>query len=65
MKMQDVRELGRKLGLKFPVGTTKVQAIRMVQKAEGNFDCFGRAENGFCNQKGCLFYVECLRVSKK
>jgi len=65
MKMQEVRNLGRKFGLKFPVGTTKVQAIRMIQKAEGYFDCFARAENGYCSQKECLFYEECLKLSKK
>ena len=64
MKMQNVRELGRHLGLTFRVGTTKTQAIRAIQLSEGNFDCFGRARSGFCDQQACLFRHECLRLSQ-
>ncbi len=65
MKMQAVRALGRALGLSFPVGTTKMEAIRAIQRAEGNFDCYGRANEAYCDQAGCLFREECLRVSGK
>lgn len=62
MKMQAVRALGRDLGLSFPVGTTKMEAIRTIQRAEGNFDCYGRAEQAFCDQTGCLFRETCLSL---
>jgi hypothetical protein len=64
MKMNEIRKMGRSLGLKFKVGTTKVQAVRCIQLAEGNFDCFHRAGPAGCDQLGCLFREECLRPSK-
>jgi len=65
MKMQEIRILGRQLGLKFPVGTTKMEAIRAIQRAEGNFDCFGKAAKAFCDQGSCAFRQDCLTVSSK
>jgi len=64
VKMQDVRALGRKNGLRFGVGVTKVEAIRAIQRAEGNFDCFARAGSGYCDQLSCLFRTECLLLSQ-
>lgn len=63
MKMQDIRVLGREKGLRFGVGVSKVGAIRAIQKAEGNFDCFGRAGSGYCDQGDCLFRSACLAKS--
>ncbi len=65
MKMQEIRKLGRKHGLTFSVGTTKVDAVRAIQKKEGNFDCFGRAGNQYCDQMDCTFYTECMKNSKQ
>lgn len=65
MKMQEIRKMGREHGLSFKVGTTKVEAIRAIQRAEGNFDCFGRAGNKYCDQQDCLFYQDCMKVSDK
>jgi hypothetical protein len=62
MKMQEVREKARRLGLKNTFGLSKVELIRMVQKAEGNFDCFGKAMD-YCDQYQCCFREDCLRPS--
>ncbi|MBS3780294.1 MAG: hypothetical protein KGY41_07845 [Desulfovermiculus sp.] len=62
--MQDVRALGRKNGLRFRVGMTKVEAIRAIQRWEGNFDCFARAGSGYCDQVNCLFRAQCLVLSQ-
>ncbi|MDZ7762023.1 MAG: hypothetical protein U5L00_17445 [Desulfovermiculus sp.] len=62
--MQDVRALGRKNGLLFKVGMTKMDAIRAIQRTEGNFDCFARAGSGYCDQVDCLFRTECLVLSQ-
>jgi len=43
MKMQEVREKAKILGLKNTFGLSKAELTRMVQRAEGNFDCFGMA----------------------
>lgn len=42
----------------------RVEAVRMAQRQEGHFDCFGRASEGFCDQGGCAFHTECLSVSR-
>lgn len=42
----------------------RVEAVRLEQRAEGNFDCFGRAASGYCDQGGCIFHAECLSVSR-
>jgi len=65
MKMSDVRLLAKSRGLKLKVGTTKIQAVRMIQLDEGNFDCFARAEAGYCDQDGCTFRVDCLALAPK
>lgn len=41
----------------------RVEEVRARQRAEGNFDCFGRAGANYCDQKECLFHAECLSVS--
>lgn len=42
----------------------RVEAVRLSQRQEGHFDCFGRAVNGFCDQGGCAYHAECLSVSQ-
>jgi len=42
----------------------RVEAVRMGQRAEGHFDCFGRASDGYCDQGACTFHTECLSVSR-
>ena len=41
----------------------RVEDVRAIQRAEGNFDCFGRALNNYCDQRDCLYHAECLSVS--
>lgn len=46
------------------VTLARVEAVRLEQRAEGNFDCFGRAASGYCDQGDCVFHAECLSVSR-
>jgi len=64
MKIQEVRSKAKALGLKVNVGISKTELIRRIQKAEGNFDCFGRAKD-YCDQLGCCFREDCLTPPKK
>ena len=41
----------------------RVESVRMAQRAEGHFDCFGRAGQGYCDQGDCAYHAECLSVS--
>lgn len=62
MKMNDVRALARERGVKIG-NLSKIMAIRKIQLSEGNFDCYGRAQSGYCDQHGCLFIDDCLRAT--
>jgi hypothetical protein len=62
MKMQEVRAKAKVLGLKNIFGLSKAELIRQIQRAEGNFDCFGTAKD-FCDQLQCCFREDCLRPS--
>ncbi len=62
MKMQAVRSLAKERGVKIG-NLSKIDAIRALQAAEGNFDCFARAGEGYCDQDGCLFRELCLKLS--
>ena len=59
MTIKELQKMAKGFGLKF-AGLRKVELIRTIQRAEGNFDCFGTAiEN--CDQTDCLFRKDCLR----
>ena len=58
MNINELKKMAKELGVK-PSNLKKTELIRAIQIAEGNFDCFGKAE-GDCDQEDCLFRVECL-----
>jgi hypothetical protein len=64
MNMKQVRAMAKTLGINV-VGMDKIEAIRSIQRTEGNFDCFARAKNGYCDQMGCLFYEDCMKSSQQ
>lgn len=58
MNLNEVKLMANGLGVK--VGKMKKpDLIRAIQVAEGNFDCFGKAE-GDCDQRDCIFRSDCL-----
>ena len=57
--------MAKEKNIKVPVTMTKIEAVRVIQRTEGNFDCFATALNGFCDQNGCLFYEDCMILSPK
>ncbi len=64
MPSKMIEELAERLKVDIE-GLNLVEAVRLLQRLEGNFDCFARSESGFCDQKECLFYVECMENSSK
>ena len=64
MNMQEIRGIAKGLGLKTS-RTTKVNLVRSIQLTEGNFDCFGTAREGVCDQSGCLWRKDCLGPAGK
>jgi hypothetical protein len=62
MKMDEVRERAKALGIKTGQ-MKKADLIRRIQKAEGNFACFGTAKD-YCDQWNCCFREDCLPSNK-
>ena len=62
MKMKEVREKAKGFGITKSFGLSKAELIRQIQRAEGNFDCFGTAKD-HCDQFQCCFREDCLNPS--
>ncbi len=59
MTIKKIKDIAGKKGVK--VGNMKKEnIIRAVQRTEGNFDCFGTAKEGICDQLNCLWREDCL-----
>jgi len=59
MHLNTIRTIAKTQG----INTQKLDKptlIRAIQRQEGNFDCFGSAANGFCDQGECLWRGDCL-----
>jgi hypothetical protein len=60
MTIKQVKEIAKSIGMK--VGNMKKEnIIRGIQRAEGNFDCFGKAISGECDQLNCSWREDCLK----
>jgi len=62
MRINQVREIARKQGI-YTARMSKADIVRAIQRAEGNFDCFGSAVDGYCDQENCLWRKDCLGKS--
>jgi len=62
MKMQEVYAMARRLGIN-SFGKTKKEVIQEIQRKEGNFDCYGSAQD-HCDQENCAFRSSCLGKEK-
>ena len=63
MKMQDVRLMAKKLGIR-SFGKTKVDLIREIQRTEQNFDCYATAVD-YCDQQDCCFRASCMEDAQR
>ena len=64
MQMQEIRSMAKEFGLKV-AKQTKVDLVRSIQVAEGNFNCFATAIDGVCDQMGCMWRDDCFASAKK
>ena len=58
MKMDEIRTRAKRFGIRTS-RRKKADLIRQIQRAEGNFDCFGAAKD-YCDQMNCCFREDCL-----
>jgi len=63
MKFQEIKAIAKVKGIK-TVNMKKPELIRTIQKSEGNFDCYGSATSGSCDQVNCLWRKDCLEFSE-
>lgn len=64
MQIQDIRTIAKAHGLK-TARISKVELVRQIQSAEGNFNCFATAVDGVCDQLGCIWRDDCFAAAKK
>jgi hypothetical protein len=59
--LKAVKDLAKSKGIN-PGKMKKAEIIKNIQRVEGNFDCFGSATAGYCDQQGCLWITICLHT---
>jgi hypothetical protein len=60
MTLKQIKDIARQMNIKAD-NIKKDTLIRAIQKAEGNFDCFGTATAGICDQVHCMWREDCLK----
>ena len=58
MTIRELQKMARSFGINTG-GFDKIDLVRAIQRAEGNFACFGTAI-GSCEQINCRFREECI-----
>lgn len=59
MTLKKIKDIAKAKGIR--IGNMKKEnIIRAIQRTEGNFDCFGTAKEGVCDQVSCLWREDCL-----
>lgn len=59
MRMQEVRQRAKELGVQAPARVSKGELIRMIQRQEGNQDCFGASWRHTCPWQACCWREDC------
>ncbi len=62
MKMQEVRDIAKKMNLSTGVGRSKQDLIRDIQTNEGNSPCYRAIE--YCGVLNCLWREDCQSKKK-
>ncbi|MGB4358812.1 MAG: hypothetical protein WBJ19_00155 [Rhodoferax sp.] len=62
MNMKTIRQLAKTLQVETGQ-LSKTDLIKKIQLAEGNFDCYGSASSGECDQLDCVWRSDCLNES--
>ncbi len=63
MKMQAVRQRAKDAEVSIPSRVSKGELIRMIQRQEGNQDCFGASWRHTCPWVECCWRDDCLNGS--
>lgn len=63
MKLSELRDIAKSHGIQ-PDNTFKTELIRTIQTKEGNFDCYGTAYGGICDQFDCRWREDCFEAAR-
>jgi len=61
MTIKEIQKIAKRKGVIIKGLKKKADIIHTIQRAEGNFDCFGTATEGICDQYNCLWRSDCLK----
>jgi len=61
MRLSEIENKARQLGVKDTWRYSKKELIHRIQKQEGNFDCFDTSNKQNCNQTLCCWRAECVK----
>jgi len=64
MKLEEIRTIANSRGI-HPGKLSKSVLIKSIQQEEGNFDCYGTASIGECDQGGCSWREDCFDASQQ
>jgi len=61
MRLSEIEKKAKSMGIKDTWQYSKRDLIKVIQRSEGNFDCFG-SSRGSCGQMSCLWRGDCLKA---
>jgi hypothetical protein len=60
MRLSEIEKKARNAGIKDTWRYSKKELVRMIQRKEGNFDCFGNSMS-YCDQLACCWRLDCVK----
>jgi hypothetical protein len=62
MKLEEIYSIAESRSID-PGILSKNELIKSIQTKEGNFDCFGTAYDGVCDQADCRWREDCFEAT--
>ncbi|MBU1425871.1 MAG: SAP domain-containing protein [Gammaproteobacteria bacterium] len=63
MKITVIKNIAKSLGIN-PDNLLKTELIKTIQLKEGNYDCYGTAYDGECDQFECCWREDCFEEAR-
>jgi hypothetical protein len=63
MKLEEIRNIAKSHSI-HTGKLSKLELIKSIQSEEGNFDCYGSASGGECDQSGCSWREDCFAAAR-
>ena len=63
MRMQEIKDMVKTMGIMMMKGMNKTALIRAIQRAEGNPECFTTMDPAMCSQMNCIWRKDCLSMN--